>query len=131
MLRVEIHHIKTKDGDLRRTSWKDIKAERCSGSRKVLGTMNENLQQKALKKGGCCGKDKPLTILMIQPWERVAKPRITQSFSPETAMSFPPLSEEDGTESPMIIEANDADTLCIGYMLTAEHPQRSYMNIAS
>ncbi|GJU98096.1 hypothetical protein Tco_1327367 [Tanacetum coccineum] len=41
---------------------------------------------------------------MIQPWERVAKPRITQSFSPETAMSFPPLSEEDGTESPMIIE---------------------------
>ncbi|GJV83748.1 reverse transcriptase domain-containing protein [Tanacetum coccineum] len=41
---------------------------------------------------------------MIQPWERVAKPRITQSFSSETAMSFPPLSEEDGTESPMIIE---------------------------
>ncbi|GJT74899.1 reverse transcriptase domain-containing protein [Tanacetum coccineum] len=35
---------------------------------------------------------------------KVAKPRITQSFSPETAMSFPPLSEEDGTESPMIIE---------------------------
>ncbi|GJS51916.1 reverse transcriptase domain-containing protein [Tanacetum coccineum] len=34
----------------------------------------------------------------------VAKPRITQSFSPETAMSFPPLSEEDGTESPMIVE---------------------------
>ncbi|GJU67624.1 reverse transcriptase domain-containing protein [Tanacetum coccineum] len=27
-----------------------------------------------------------------------------QSFSPETAMSFPPLSEEDGTENPMIIE---------------------------
>ncbi|GJY51235.1 hypothetical protein Tco_0442082 [Tanacetum coccineum] len=41
---------------------------------------------------------------MIQPWERVAKPRITQSFSPETTMSFPPLSEEDGTESPMIVE---------------------------
>ncbi|GJR37035.1 reverse transcriptase domain-containing protein [Tanacetum coccineum] len=36
--------------------------------------------------------------------ERVAKPRITQSFSPETAMSFPPLGEEDGTESPMIVE---------------------------
>ncbi|GJS36310.1 reverse transcriptase domain-containing protein [Tanacetum coccineum] len=34
----------------------------------------------------------------------VAKPRITQSFSPETAMSFPPLREEDGTEGPMIIE---------------------------
>ncbi|GJU59503.1 reverse transcriptase domain-containing protein [Tanacetum coccineum] len=61
--------------------------------------------RKRPKNGGeASGKDKPLTILMIQPWERVAKPRITQSFSPETAMSFPPLSEEDGTESPMIIE---------------------------
>ncbi|GJX22672.1 reverse transcriptase domain-containing protein [Tanacetum coccineum] len=35
----------------------------------------------------------------------VDKPRITQSFSPETAMSFPPLGKEDGTEGPMIIEA--------------------------
>ncbi|GKC82640.1 reverse transcriptase domain-containing protein [Tanacetum coccineum] len=35
----------------------------------------------------------------------MAKPRITQSFSPETPMSFPPLGEEDGTEGPMIIEA--------------------------
>ncbi|GKE57460.1 hypothetical protein Tco_1496645, partial [Tanacetum coccineum] len=34
----------------------------------------------------------------------LAKPRITQSFSPETAMSFPPLREEEGTEGPMIIE---------------------------
>ncbi|GJT01138.1 reverse transcriptase domain-containing protein [Tanacetum coccineum] len=41
---------------------------------------------------------------MIKAGKLVAKPRITQSFSPETAMSFPPLSEEDGTESPMIIE---------------------------
>ncbi|GJT07609.1 reverse transcriptase domain-containing protein [Tanacetum coccineum] len=39
------------------------------------------------------------------PWERVVKPRITQSFSPETAISFPPLGKEDGTEGPMIIEA--------------------------
>ncbi|GKF41441.1 hypothetical protein Tco_0124783, partial [Tanacetum coccineum] len=39
------------------------------------------------KKGEASRKDKPLTILMIQPWERVAKPRITQSFSPETADS--------------------------------------------
>ncbi|GJU80740.1 reverse transcriptase domain-containing protein [Tanacetum coccineum] len=42
---------------------------------------------------------------MIQPWEKAAKPRITQSFSPETAISFPPLGEEDGTKGPMIIEA--------------------------
>ncbi|GJR32349.1 hypothetical protein Tco_1108581 [Tanacetum coccineum] len=42
---------------------------------------------------------------MIQPWERVAKQKVTQSFSPETNISFPPLGDEDGTEGPMIIEA--------------------------
>ncbi|GKA84200.1 hypothetical protein Tco_0805795 [Tanacetum coccineum] len=42
---------------------------------------------------------------MIQPWERVAKQRVTQSFSLETIISFPSLGEEDRTEGPMIIEA--------------------------
>ncbi|GJV83751.1 reverse transcriptase domain-containing protein [Tanacetum coccineum] len=78
-----------------------IKAGKLS---QFIKELKQNDKPKAPKKGEASGKDKPLTILMIQPWERVAKPRITQSFSPETAMSFPPLSEEDGTESPMIIE---------------------------
>ncbi|GJS70559.1 reverse transcriptase domain-containing protein [Tanacetum coccineum] len=67
--------------------------------------LKQNDKPKAPKKGEASGKDKPLTILMIQTWERVAKPRITQSFSPEMAMSFPPLGEEDGMEGLMIIEA--------------------------
>ncbi|GJX20999.1 hypothetical protein Tco_0223676 [Tanacetum coccineum] len=37
--------------------------------------------------------------------ERIARQRITQTFSPESVISFPPLGEEDGTECPMIIEA--------------------------
>ncbi|GJS16791.1 reverse transcriptase domain-containing protein [Tanacetum coccineum] len=78
-----------------------IKAGKLS---QFIKELKQNEKAKAPKKGEAFGKDKPLTILMIQPWERVAKPRITQSFSPETAMSFPPLNEEDGTESPMIIE---------------------------
>ncbi|GJW05104.1 reverse transcriptase domain-containing protein [Tanacetum coccineum] len=78
-----------------------IKARKLS---QFIKELKQNDKPKAPKKGEASGKDKPLTILMIQPWERVAKPRITQSFSPEIAMSFPPLSEEDGTESPMIIE---------------------------
>ncbi|GJS29807.1 hypothetical protein Tco_0490427 [Tanacetum coccineum] len=78
-----------------------IKAGKLS---QFIKELKQNDKSKAPKKGDASGKDKPLTILMIQPWERVAKPRITQSFSPEIAMSFPPLSEEDGTEGPMIIE---------------------------
>ncbi|GJT16464.1 hypothetical protein Tco_0875170 [Tanacetum coccineum] len=67
--------------------------------------LKQNKKPKAPKKGETAGKDKPLAILMIQPWERVAKQRVTQSFSLETIISFPSLGEEDGTKGPMIIEA--------------------------
>ncbi|GKB45014.1 reverse transcriptase domain-containing protein [Tanacetum coccineum] len=43
---------------------------------------------------------------MIQPWEKVAMQKVTQSFSPETTISFPPLGDEDGMKGPMIIEAD-------------------------
>ncbi|GKB91250.1 hypothetical protein Tco_0963522 [Tanacetum coccineum] len=62
-------------------------------------------QPKAAKKGETFGKDKALAILMVQPWERVARQKITQSFSPHTEILFPPLDEDEGTEGPMIIEA--------------------------
>ncbi|GKB62319.1 reverse transcriptase domain-containing protein [Tanacetum coccineum] len=39
------------------------------------------------------------------PKERVARQRITQSFSPNPEIFFPPLGEDEGTEGPMIIEA--------------------------
>ncbi|GJX37203.1 hypothetical protein Tco_0250506 [Tanacetum coccineum] len=57
------------------------------------------------KKGEASNKDKALAILMIQPWQRVARQRITQSFSPDPKISFPAMGEEEGTEGPMIIEA--------------------------
>ncbi|GKA52482.1 integrase, catalytic region, zinc finger, CCHC-type containing protein [Tanacetum coccineum] len=62
-------------------------------------------QPKTNKKGETSSKDKALAILMVQPWQRVAKQRITQSFSPDPEISFPPLGEVEGTEGPMIIEA--------------------------
>ncbi|GKE99163.1 hypothetical protein Tco_0022514, partial [Tanacetum coccineum] len=40
-----------------------------------------------------------------KPWHRVAKQRITQTFSLEKVISFPPLREEDGIEGPIIIKA--------------------------
>nr|GEX46695.1 reverse transcriptase domain-containing protein [Tanacetum cinerariifolium] len=68
-------------------------------------TDDRKYHAKAAKKGEISGKDKSLVILMVQPWQRVAKQKITQTFSPESVISFPPLREEDGTEGPMIIEA--------------------------
>ncbi|GKE60629.1 hypothetical protein Tco_1510996 [Tanacetum coccineum] len=51
---------------------------------------------KELKQGS--GKDQPKT-------ERVARQKITQRFSLDSKISFPPLGDEDGTEGPMINEA--------------------------
>ncbi|GJU44537.1 reverse transcriptase domain-containing protein [Tanacetum coccineum] len=67
--------------------------------------LKQNDKPKVPKKGETAGKDKPLAILMIQSWEKVAKQRVTQSFSLETIISFPSSGEDDGTEGPMIIEA--------------------------
>nr|GEV58322.1 reverse transcriptase domain-containing protein [Tanacetum cinerariifolium] len=58
------------------------------------------------KKGETSKKDIPLEIVMVQPWQRTARQRITQTFSPESIISFPTLGEEYGTEGPMIIEAD-------------------------
>ncbi|GJZ02189.1 reverse transcriptase domain-containing protein [Tanacetum coccineum] len=61
-------------------------------------------QPKTAKKGETSGKDKPLAILMVQSWERVARQKIKQSFSPNPEIFFPPLGEDKGVEGPMIIE---------------------------
>nr|GEU41845.1 hypothetical protein [Tanacetum cinerariifolium] len=72
-------------------------------------------QAKAEKKG-TSRKEKPLAILMVQPWQRVAKQKNTQTFSLESVISFPPLGEEDGTKGPMIIEARNGRTFCLSHV---------------
>nr|GEY98900.1 hypothetical protein [Tanacetum cinerariifolium] len=62
-------------------------------------------QPKTAKKEETYVKDKALAILMVQPWERVARQKITQSFSPNIEIFFPPLDEGEGTKGPLIIEA--------------------------
>ncbi|GKF66249.1 hypothetical protein Tco_0192766 [Tanacetum coccineum] len=66
---------------------------------------NNTDESKDNKKGGKSGKDKPLAILMVQPWQRVARQKVTQSFSPSPEISFLPFGDKDGTEGPMITEA--------------------------
>ncbi|GJZ57807.1 reverse transcriptase domain-containing protein [Tanacetum coccineum] len=82
-----------------------IKARKLSHVINELKQDSEKDQPKAAKKGETSRKDKPLAILMVQPWQRVARQRITQSFSPNLEISFPPLGDEEGTEGLMIIAA--------------------------
>ncbi|GJR60732.1 hypothetical protein Tco_1502894 [Tanacetum coccineum] len=82
-----------------------IKVEKLSHVIKELKQGSGKDQPKAANKGETSRKDKAMAILMVQPWQRVARQRITQSFSHNLEISFPPLWDEDGTEGPMIIEA--------------------------
>nr|GFB90188.1 reverse transcriptase domain-containing protein [Tanacetum cinerariifolium] len=82
-----------------------IKAGKLSHVIKELKQGSEKDKPKATKKEEVSGKDKVMTILMVQPWQRVARQRITQSLSPDPKIWFPPLGNQDETEDPMIIEA--------------------------
>ncbi|GKB59895.1 hypothetical protein Tco_0916081, partial [Tanacetum coccineum] len=82
-----------------------LKVQKLSHLIKEIKQNNGKEQPKVTKKEETSGKDKALVILMVQPWERVARQRITQSFSPNLEIFFPPLGEDEGTEGPMIIEA--------------------------
>nr|GEW69166.1 hypothetical protein [Tanacetum cinerariifolium] len=103
---VEIHNIKQRDGECTEEF-----VRRNAKGRKTI-TFDQGIKAKPWKrpdkdskKGETLWKDKPLAILMVQPWQRIVRQRITQTFSPESVISFLPLGEEDGTEGPMIIEA--------------------------
>nr|GEV33940.1 reverse transcriptase domain-containing protein [Tanacetum cinerariifolium]GEV34225.1 reverse transcriptase domain-containing protein [Tanacetum cinerariifolium] len=90
---------------LKRQIEKMLKTRKLSHIIKELKQSSGKDQTKAAKKGETLRKDKSLAILMVQPWQRIAKQKITQTFSSESVISFSPLGEEDGTEGPMIIEA--------------------------
>ncbi|GJU96093.1 hypothetical protein Tco_1320849 [Tanacetum coccineum] len=72
-----------------------LKAGKLSYLIKELKQNSGKEQPKAAKKGETFGKDKVLAILMVQPWERVARKNITQSFSPNPEISFLPLGEDE------------------------------------
>nr|GEY59452.1 reverse transcriptase domain-containing protein [Tanacetum cinerariifolium] len=82
-----------------------LKAGKLSHLIKELKQNHEKDQAMIAKKGETSGKDKSLAILMVQPWQRIVRQRITQTFSQESVISFATLGEEDWTEGPMIIEA--------------------------
>ncbi|GJZ44685.1 reverse transcriptase domain-containing protein [Tanacetum coccineum] len=59
-----------------------LKAGKLSHLVKEIKQNNRKEQPKVTKKGETAGKDKAMVILMVQPWERVARQRITQTTTP-------------------------------------------------
>nr|GEV99869.1 reverse transcriptase domain-containing protein [Tanacetum cinerariifolium] len=50
-------------------------------------------------------KDKSTTIYMVQSWQRIVKQNETQSFERVREIAFPQLTASNGTEGPLVIEA--------------------------
>nr|GEW98753.1 reverse transcriptase domain-containing protein [Tanacetum cinerariifolium] len=61
-------------------------------------------QSKAGKKETAV-KDKPTEIYMVQSWQRTVKQKVTQSFERVGEIAFPQLATSNGTEGPLVIEA--------------------------
>nr|GEW21915.1 reverse transcriptase domain-containing protein [Tanacetum cinerariifolium] len=101
----EVGHNTDEYMHLRKQIEEMLKAGKLSHLITEIKQNNGKKQPKVTKKGETSRKDKALAILMVQPWERVARQRITQSFSHNPEIFFPPLGEDEGTEGPMIIEA--------------------------
>ncbi|GJX65133.1 reverse transcriptase domain-containing protein [Tanacetum coccineum] len=66
---------------------------------------NKGEHVKATKKGDTSNKEKVAAIFMVQPWKRVMKQRVTQSFTTNQEISFPYLASSDKRENPIVIEA--------------------------
>ncbi|GJX30117.1 reverse transcriptase domain-containing protein [Tanacetum coccineum] len=49
-------------------------------------------------------KDKSMAIYMIQPWHRMTRQKVTQSFEYVSEITFPSLTTSSGTEGPLVIE---------------------------
>nr|GEU79428.1 reverse transcriptase domain-containing protein [Tanacetum cinerariifolium] len=106
-----------------------IRAEKLSHLIKELKHNSGKDQPK--KKGETAAKDKPLPIWMVQTWQKVAKQKIMQSFSPNLEISFPSFGDDKGTKGPMIIEAEIGGHIIHRMYVDGGSPSKSYTNTAS
>nr|GEV72234.1 reverse transcriptase domain-containing protein [Tanacetum cinerariifolium] len=75
---------------------------------KLLHLIKEIKQGREQPKTGrkeAAAKDKPTAIYMVRSWQRTVKQKITQSFEQGKEITFPPLANSNGTEGPLVIEA--------------------------
>nr|GFB10534.1 reverse transcriptase domain-containing protein [Tanacetum cinerariifolium] len=71
----------------------------------LIKEMKQGRKQTKIGRKEVADKDKPTTIYMVRSWQRTVKQKITQSFEQEKEITFPPLTTNDGTDGPLVIEA--------------------------
>ncbi|GJU23612.1 reverse transcriptase domain-containing protein [Tanacetum coccineum] len=77
-------------------------------------------------------KDKSMAIYMIQPWHRMTRQKVTQSFERVSEITFPSLTTSSGTEGPLVIEAEIGGHMIHRMLLVtigdAVHSTKAWMN---
>ncbi|GJZ07435.1 reverse transcriptase domain-containing protein [Tanacetum coccineum] len=73
-------------------------------------------------------KDKSLAIYMIQQWQRTTKQKLTQSFAYGSEITFPPLANSDGTEGPLVIEAEIGGHMIHRIYIDGDHCTKAWMD---
>ncbi|GJS43486.1 hypothetical protein Tco_0568529 [Tanacetum coccineum] len=76
-------------------------------------------------------KDRSMAIYMIQPWHRTTRQKVTQSFKRVSEITFPSLPTSNGTEGPLVIEAEIARHMIHRMYVDgvdADHSTKSWMD---
>nr|GEY19840.1 reverse transcriptase domain-containing protein [Tanacetum cinerariifolium] len=71
----------------------------------LIKEIKQGLDQSKAGKKETAVKDKPTAIYMVQSWQRAVKQKVTQSFERVGEIAFPQLAASNGTEGPLVIEA--------------------------
>nr|GFC40398.1 reverse transcriptase domain-containing protein [Tanacetum cinerariifolium] len=71
----------------------------------LIKEIKQGREQPKTQRKETVAKDKPMTIYMVRSWQRTVKQKITQSFEQGKEITFPQLSNSNGTEGPLVIEA--------------------------
>nr|GEU38297.1 reverse transcriptase domain-containing protein [Tanacetum cinerariifolium] len=71
----------------------------------LIKEIKQGRDQSKIGKKEIAVKDKPTIIYMVQSWQRTVKQKVTQSFERVKEIVFPPLAASNGTEGPLVIEA--------------------------
>nr|GEY10164.1 reverse transcriptase domain-containing protein [Tanacetum cinerariifolium] len=79
-----------------------LKMKMLEGSKKSCPQLEHS---KTAKKWETTDKENVSAIFMVQPWQRVMRQKVTQSFSTNQEISFQSLASDDRQKSPMVIEA--------------------------
>nr|GEU82006.1 reverse transcriptase domain-containing protein [Tanacetum cinerariifolium] len=71
----------------------------------LIKEIKQGREQPKTGKKEAAAKDKPITIYMVRSCQRTVKQKVTQSFESGKEITFPPLTSSNGTEVPLVIEA--------------------------